>query len=112
MDIQTLAARQLSAYNTSDLDAFVACYHPEVRVFDDLELSFEGRDAFRARYAPMFEHGDFGGEVPQRVVMGIHCVDLEHWWRRDPETGERRHGSLLVRYTERDGLIGTVQFLR
>ena len=31
-DISTLAQRQLDAYNARDLDAFVACYHPDVVV--------------------------------------------------------------------------------
>ena len=44
--------------------------------------------------------------------MGDHCVDLEHWWRIDPETGERSEGSILVHYTLRDDLIGTVRFMR
>jgi len=34
------------------------------------------------------------------------------WWRVDPNTGERSGGTVLVRYEERAGLIGIVQFLR
>ena len=43
--------------------------------------------------------------------LNTHCVDDELWWRIDPESGERSEGRVLVRYHERDGLIGTVQFL-
>jgi hypothetical protein len=45
-------------------------------------------------------------------VHGPHAVDLERWWRIDPDRGERSEGEILVRYTQRDDLIGTVQFLR
>ncbi|QEG24096.1 nuclear transport factor 2 family protein [Mariniblastus fucicola] len=105
--ITTLAIKQLDAYNRADLDGFCACYHADVRVFDGEEEKPPGIEAFRARYAKMFSKGGFGASVPTRVSLGKHCVDLEHWWR---ESGKR--GEVLVRYTEKDGLIGTVQFLR
>ncbi len=110
--IVELAERQLAAYNAADLEAFCACYHPEVRMFTGEELELEGRAEFRERYAQMFAAGGFGANVPRRLSHGPHCVDEELWWRIDPETEQRREGVLLVRYLERDGLIGTVQFLR
>ena len=110
--ITDLARRQLVAYNASDLEAFVACYHPEVAVTEGGEVVCEGRDAMRERYRRLFETFEFGGEVPQRLDVGDHCVDLEHWWRVDPETGERSEGSILVHYTLRDDLIGAVRFIR
>ena len=68
---------------------------PEVRVFDGENEKLAGIEAFRERYVEMF------------IVHGNHCVDLEQWWR---DSGKR--GEVLVRYTERDGLIGIVQFLK
>ena len=110
--IGSLAARQLEAYNASNLDAFCDCYHPEVEVWNDRELSFSGIEDFRERYREMFERWDFGGSVPERITMGDHAIDLEHWWRTDPDSGERSEGDLIVRYTLRDDRIGVVQFLR
>jgi hypothetical protein len=110
-DISELAARQLLAYNASDLDAFVACYHEDVQVLDGEEETLRGRDAFRARYRGLFEDWSFGAEVPRRLHLGSHCVDYEIWWRVAPDSGERSEGTVLVRYMERDGLIGLVQFL-
>ena len=109
--IEHLAQQQLDAYNRSDLDGFVACYHPEVRVLNGDEESLHGIDAFRARYQALFSEWQFGASVPQRISLNTHCVDLEAWWRIDPDTGERTEGCVLVRYKERDGLIGMVQFL-
>ncbi|MCB9778565.1 MAG: nuclear transport factor 2 family protein [Alphaproteobacteria bacterium] len=109
--IEALAARQLAAYNAGDLDAFVACYHPDVAVFEGEEQTVAGRAELRERYADLFAAGGFGASVPQRLAAGPHCVDLERWWRVRADTGERREGELLVRYTARDGFIGTVQFL-
>jgi hypothetical protein len=109
-DIATLAQRQLDAYNAADLDAFVACYHPDVVVWEDGEPSVRGRAAFRERYEDLFSGGGFGASVPGRLAEGPHCVDLEVWWR-EAEDGARREGRILVRYSARDGLIGEVQFL-
>ena len=110
--IEQLATEQLAAYNRADLDAFVACYHPQVRVFQGDELTVNGIDAFRRGYETMFREWQFGASVPQRIALTSHCVDYETWWRIDPQSGERSEGQILVRYEERDGLIGTVQFLR
>lgn len=108
--IAELAERQLSAYNAHDLDAFCACYHPEVQMFEGEELGLTGIAAFRERYADMFERGGFGATVPERIHHGEHCVDLEHYWRQAPGA-ERSEGTCLVRYSLRDQQIGTVQFL-
>lgn len=109
--IVALAQQQLAAYNAADLDAFCACYHPHVQMLEGEEVGCTGLDAFRARYADMFARGGFGADVPSRLGHGDHCVDLERWWRVDPETGERSEGVLLVRYLLRDDRIGVVQFL-
>ncbi len=109
--IERLAQQQLDAYNRSDLDAFVACYHPDVRVMSGDEQTIEGIDDFRERYQELFREWQFGATVSQRMSLHTHCVDLEEWWRIDPSTGERSEGQILVRYEEREGRIGTVQFL-
>ena len=110
-DISELADRQLAAYNASDLDAFVACYHEDVRMLDGEQETVRGREAFRERYRGLFDDWSFGAEVPRRVHLGQHCVDYETRWRIEPDSGDRSEGVVLVRYMERDGLIGLVQFL-
>jgi hypothetical protein len=110
--IVELAARQLAAYNASDLDAFCACYHPEVVVMDAEEQIAQGLTDFRERYRGLFEGFQFGAEVSKRLDAGGHCVDYETWWRIDPGTGVRSQGLVLVRYTLRDDTIGWVQFFR
>lgn len=110
-DIRQLVQAQLDAYNAADLDAFVACYHPEVVVLEGDEVSISGREAFRERYRDLFANWTFGATVPERMVVGIHCVDRERYWCVDPETAERSEGELLVRYSAADGLIVRVQFL-
>lgn len=111
-NITELAARQLSAYNAADLDGFCACYHPDIAVYDGETESLRGITAFRERYVDTFTRWSFGASVDARVSVGTSCVDHERYWRVEPATGERTEGEVLVRYTERDGQIGLVQFLR
>ena len=110
--IEELARRQLAAYNASDLEAFVGCYHPDVLVLDGQAESLSGQVAFRERYRAMFEGWSFGAEVSERMVLDSQCFDFERWWRVDPETGNRLEGTVVVRYESHEGLIGTVQFFR
>ena len=111
--VVALATEQLRAYNAHDLGAFCACYHAVVKVLDaDGKVGIQGIAAFREKYRPMFERGGFGATIDARVAHDRHCVERETWWRKDPETGERKTGTLLVRYTERDGKIAVVEFLR
>ena len=107
-----LAIAQLKAYNAQDLDAFCAAYHDEVRVLDaDGKESFAGIKNFREKYRPMFESGGFGATIDRRVVMAPHCIEREAWFRTDQKTGKKKTGTVLVRYTEKDGKIAVVQFL-
>ncbi len=111
MTVIDLASRQLAAYNAADLDAFCACYAADVRVLDaEGAVTVEGAEAFRERYRPMFERGNFGATVATRVGVGDHAVDHEHYWR--VVDGERVEGEVMVRYSARDGVIATVQFFR
>jgi hypothetical protein len=108
-----LSRAQLQAYNRADLDAFCACYHPEVRVLEaDGTVRSQGMEAFRARYAGLF--ADFEAvyaEVDARLLLGAHVVERERWSRRHRLTGEVSSGEVLVRYTERDGTIAVAEFL-
>jgi len=113
-DVVSLAERQLLAYNAADLDAFCACYADDVVVLDERGRELvNGLAAFRVRYEELFAacrevHADVDG----RVACGRHCVDREYWSRVRRDTGERMAGEVLVRYTERDGVIAIVEFLR
>jgi uncharacterized protein (TIGR02246 family) len=112
--IAALSRRQLAAYNAQDIDAFCACFHRDVCVLDaEGNRTLQGHEAFRSRYHAMFTaHADVFAEVTQRVVLGAHIVEFERWSRVERATGIRHHGEVIVRYTERDGLIRWVEFLR
>lgn len=107
-----LATAQLAAYNAADLDAFCACYHPDVTVLGaDGDVRIQGLAAFRDRYEGLFrDFVDVRGTVDERLALGPHVVEREAWSRVDRATGVRTAGTVLVRYTEADGLLRWAQF--
>ncbi len=112
--VLVLARRQLDAYNRADLEAFCACYHPDVTVMNEAgAVSRSGMAQFRAGYAEMFaKHEAVHAEVTERMALGRHVVERERWSRRDRETGVISGGEVLVRYTEADARIRWVEFLK
>ena len=112
--VDELARRQLDAYNRADLEAFCACYHPEVTVIDHRgQPSTVGMEAFRAGYGAMFAaNRDVFAEVTERLLLPPHVVERERWARVDRATGVASGGQVLVRYTAQDGLIRWVEFLK
>lgn len=74
------AQSQLDAYNAHDIDAFVACYHPEVELFDleSGERRGRGRDEMRETYGPLFaHHPDLHATVTTRSIVGNFAFDHE-----------------------------------
>ena len=109
-----LSDRQLAAYNAADLEAFCACYHQHVRVLDeDGNATCEGMEAFRARYAALFGScSEVRAAIQQRIALGRSVVELEVYQRRPHDSGLLEEGEVIVRYTERGGLIATAQFIK
>lgn len=108
-----LSTRQLAAYNRCDLDAFCACYHPDIEVLDARGVVVRrGMAEFRAGYGEMFaRHRDVHAEVDARLVASPHVVERERWSRVNLATGARTEGTVLVRYTELEGLLRWAEFL-
>ena len=71
-------ARQLAAYNARDLDAFIACWTPDARIyqFPDTLLA-GGREAIRERHLARFAQAHVHGELLHRSAVGHVVVDHE-----------------------------------
>ncbi|MCV2354463.1 nuclear transport factor 2 family protein [Paucibacter sp. B2R-40] len=103
-----LAQAQLLAYNAKDLEAFVACYSEDVKVWrmPADAPSLVGREAFRDSYRKgPFAQPQVQAEVAQRIVMGNTVIDHElvHGRGDSPQ-------QVAVVYRCRDGLIAEVYF--
>ncbi|MBS0660742.1 MAG: amidohydrolase family protein [Verrucomicrobia bacterium] len=100
--------RQLNAYNARDLDAFLACYGEDVRIFTYPDrLDSTGLDAMRKTYGNMFKQlPKLHAEVTSRVVAGELVVDQERV--TGLPNGVVLEGAAI--YEVRNGLIRTVRF--
>jgi hypothetical protein len=100
--------RQLEAYNRQDVDAFVACFAPNVRIHREEDGSVsEGREAMRERYAAMFaKYPRNRCTILNRIVCGEHVVDEELIEGRDDQPFRT-----VAVYRVKDGMITEVRFL-
>jgi len=75
-----LVDRQLAAYNRRDLDAFVACYTPDVELWTGSgELIARGHDALREHYRRLFDDNpELHARLVGRQVQGAVVVDHEY----------------------------------
>lgn len=80
MTPETLVQTQLDAYNAHDLQAFVACYSDDVKVYRPPagEPVLSGKAAFADFYATQrFNRPQLRAEVLNRMVLGSKVVDHE-----------------------------------
>jgi len=78
---EELAQKQLDAYNSQDLEAFLEVYSDdvEVRNFPSGELTYKGIDQMRARYSALFEaNPNQHAKLLSRIVKGNIVIDHEH----------------------------------
>ena len=108
--------RQYAAYNAHDLGAFLACYAPDVIVYDsDGHITAENRTQMQATYETLFARSP---RVRARVRKWIHLgpdgrrivIDEEHV-SGYVSAGEERRFVLAVMYEVEDELIRVVRFL-
>jgi hypothetical protein len=106
---EDLVNLQLSAYNNRDIDAFVATYATDVRVFEagESEPIFVGTEAIRQHYGTKtFTREGLNATILSRMVVGNKVVDHERTtWTDRPTPYE-----ILVVYEVADDLIRNVWF--
>lgn len=103
-----LVQRQLDAYNAHDLDAYVACFDPDVRVYrmPSEQPTMVGRDALRTFYAEhRFSIPELHAELRNRIVLGAIVIDHEHVHGLGDAPME-----VAAVYRVVDGLIADVRF--
>lgn len=105
---EQLAQAQLDAYNAKDLDAFVACYSQDVRVWrwPQPEPTLVGLQAFADAYrSNVFSKPAIQAQITQRIVMGNKVVDHERVSGKGPDPVE-----VIAVYDCADGAIHSVVF--
>ncbi len=105
-----LVQRQLEAYNARDLEGFMACYAPGVRVEDlDGDRVLDGHEAVEHHYRTLFaENPALRASLLDRISVGGYVIDEELVDGR--ADGRTLHVAVVYRVV--DGLIASVRLLR
>lgn len=107
---EALVQCQLDAYNAHDVDALMATYAEDARLFEHpATLLASGSAQLRERFALRFQEPNLHALLLNRIVMGSFVVDHERVTRSFPEgigTVE-----LIATYEVLDGRIINAWFL-
>lgn len=103
-----LVQRQLDAYNSQDIELFLACYADDAQLAGlNGAVTHAGLGAIRARHEALFE------EFPENRATLVNRIDLGTTVI-DHEAVERANGGerfdVAAIYTIRDGKIARVDF--
>lgn len=103
---------QLFAYNKRDIEAFLAAYSDDVRVYayPDM-LRYEGKQKMRERYSRYFESlDDLNCEIVSRMIRGNVVIDQEKVTRSID--GVKSVVEAIAIYTVKNGKIVEVRFVQ
>jgi len=105
---EMLVQRQVNAYNSRDIEAFLATYAEDVKIYNFPEQPImDGRESMRANYKSMFANTpNLYCEIKNRIVLGNKIIDKELVTVND------RHIEAVAIYEVKDGLIQKVTFVR
>lgn len=85
-DNEAIVQRQLDAYNAKDIDAFMACWAEDAKIYAHPDtLLADGVAAVRARHEIRFREPNLFGRLTQRMSAGNTVVDREVVTRTFPE---------------------------
>lgn len=103
-----IVQKQLDAYNTRDIDAFLDTYSENVKLYNfPNQLFSEGKNAMETQYGSFFENTpDLHCTIKNRIVMGNKVIDEE------VVTTNGSTFSAVAIYEVENGKIVKVTFLR
>lgn len=106
-----LAQAQLDAYNSGDLESFLACYADDTQIEDgEGNVLMDGKEAMRALYGTLFSQSpDLHCELRSRIDLGRFVVD-EEWVTGANLEGFPEEAHAVAVYRIEDGLIRHVRF--
>jgi hypothetical protein len=107
---EAVVQRQLDAYNSKNLEAWLATYAEDAQQFEHPgKLLASGHAEIRARAAARFQEPNLHAKLKQRSVMGHIVIDHETVSRTFPEGPGRVE--LVCIYEVREGKIRTASFV-
>ncbi|MBL9117639.1 MAG: nuclear transport factor 2 family protein [Verrucomicrobiaceae bacterium] len=107
---ESVAQRQLDAYNAHDVDALLATYTEDVQQFEfPVTLLCSGAAALRERMTARLSDPLLHARLINRIVMGNTVIDHEEVTRTFPEGSGKIE--LVAIYEVRDGKIAAARFI-
>lgn len=107
---EALVQKQLDAYNTHDVDALMATYAENARLFEHpATLLASGSAQLRERFTLRFQEPNLHALLLNRIVMGSFVIDHERVTRNFPEGSGTVE--LVATYEVHDGRIINAWFL-
>ena len=106
---ESVVQAQLEAYNARDIDAFIATYADDVKLFEfPNKLLSEGTADMRERYGKLFKDERLHATIVKRIALGNTVIDHE----RVRVTLPQGPGTIeaVAIYEVRDGKITAVWF--
>lgn len=104
-----IVQQQVNAYNARDLEAFIATYGPDIKLYTYPDkLASTGHEEMRKTYGPMFKNTPkLHCEIVNRIVQGNFVIDHE----RVSGLPNGRVVDAVAIYEVRDNLIRNVWFM-
>ncbi|WP_115461454.1 nuclear transport factor 2 family protein [Winogradskyella aurantiaca] len=105
---EVIVQQQLEAYNSGDIEAFMATYSDDIKLFRfPNTLMSEGKAPMRQQYGSMFASiKDLNAEIVNRTVIGNKVIDKEK------VTANGNVFYAVAIYEVTNGLISRVTFIR
>lgn len=106
--LSAIVQKQLDAYNSKDVNAFMASYSKDVKLYNyPNELLSEGQDQMRKDYISWFNRTpDLKASVNKRIVIGNKVIDEEQ------VTANGKIFNTVAIYEIENGLISKVTFMQ
>lgn len=106
---EQLAQQQLDAYNGHNLEAFLAPYAEDVKVYTfPNKLNFEGKETMRQQYQFIEQNLELHCELVNRIVEGNTVIDHENV----TVSKDRPPFKAVAIYKIKDGKIAAVYFIQ
>ncbi|MCK8479482.1 nuclear transport factor 2 family protein [Psychroserpens algicola] len=107
-EVEAIVQQQLDAYNARDIDAFMATYAEDIKLYNyPNELHTEGQTKMRENYIDWFKRvPDLRAYVKQRIVIGNKVIDEEQ------VTANGKIFNAVAIYEVSDGKITKVTFIQ
>ncbi|WP_299114518.1 nuclear transport factor 2 family protein [uncultured Winogradskyella sp.] len=104
---EAIVQKQLDAYNARDIDAFMATYSNDIKLYNfPNELRTEGQEAMKNSYKGFFENTpDLNCKILKRIVTGNKVIDHEL------VTANGSTFKAVAVYEVENGLISKVTFI-